>query len=462
MLRLLAVIVTVVFVSPAFGQDSQYWTNHYGTRAELLGGTVVGGVTDLSSTFYNPGAISRARDSKLVLTTSAVEISRILIAEGAGPGSDLSSTQAGSAPSMFAARITGDWLGKNSMAVSFLTRYDFKMNSSQRIVSDTDFFPNAAGPGAFTGELKLDTDLGEQWYGATFARPVARNTGIGISPYFVYRSQRFRTQLVSQAVATQGVNGGSITTIDEYTYWHVRTLFKIGVAIEARPFSIGFTVTTPSIGFFGDAHRFMDFARVTTDSIGTTPPTSDMASTNQEQISPDYRSPFSTALGATYRWQNTTLNATVEWFAKIPLYTVIDAQPFVPQTGGDPVETDVVQEMKSVFNWGIGVEQIIHEGLSFYGALFADRTGYVSKETTMLSASTWDIHHISLGSVFNFKGIDFTLGLSYGRGRGTSDRFVNFSGEGENLLPDDPPQTSVRYDRFKVIFGLSFPYDKDA
>ena len=64
MLRLLAAMFAVAMVTPVAAQDSQYWTNHYGTRAELLGGTVVGGVTDLSSTFYNPGAISRSRDSK--------------------------------------------------------------------------------------------------------------------------------------------------------------------------------------------------------------------------------------------------------------------------------------------------------------------------------------------------------------------------------------------------------------
>ena len=209
----------------------------------------------------------------------------------------------------------------------------------------------------------------------------------------------------------------------------------MGLAIEKRPFSIGFTVTTPSLGLFGDARRFIDIAHVATDSIGSAPPGSDLGSTNQENISPDYRSPFSTAAGCTYRWQNWTLNFTVEWFAKIPLYTAIDTEPFVPQTGTGAVDADVVQELDSVFNWGIGVEQIVDENLAFYAALFSDRTGYVSKETSMLSASTWDIHHLSVGSVFNFKGIDFTAGFSYGHGSGTSDRFVNFEQIGDNLIP---------------------------
>jgi hypothetical protein len=39
----------------AAAQDAQYWTYQYGTRANLLGGAVVGSVVDVSATYYNPG-----------------------------------------------------------------------------------------------------------------------------------------------------------------------------------------------------------------------------------------------------------------------------------------------------------------------------------------------------------------------------------------------------------------------
>ena len=59
----LAYILTIFFLvhvfmcGPSHAQDAHYWTLQDGTRAELLGGTVVGSIKDLSSTFYNPGAI---------------------------------------------------------------------------------------------------------------------------------------------------------------------------------------------------------------------------------------------------------------------------------------------------------------------------------------------------------------------------------------------------------------------
>jgi hypothetical protein len=45
-------LATIGIAGGAAAQDSQYWTNQYGTRAELLGGVVVGSIKDLASTFY--------------------------------------------------------------------------------------------------------------------------------------------------------------------------------------------------------------------------------------------------------------------------------------------------------------------------------------------------------------------------------------------------------------------------
>jgi hypothetical protein len=42
-------------VSPLLPQDVHYWTHQYGTRANLLGGAVIGSVLDLSGSYYNPG-----------------------------------------------------------------------------------------------------------------------------------------------------------------------------------------------------------------------------------------------------------------------------------------------------------------------------------------------------------------------------------------------------------------------
>ena len=57
----------------ARAQDTQYWTQQYGTRAELLGGAVVGSFLDLSATFYNPGALAMMERSAVLLSANAFE-----------------------------------------------------------------------------------------------------------------------------------------------------------------------------------------------------------------------------------------------------------------------------------------------------------------------------------------------------------------------------------------------------
>ena len=49
-----------------FAQDTHYWNNQYGTDAQLLGGVVVGDISDLSAVYYNPGAIALTKGQRLV------------------------------------------------------------------------------------------------------------------------------------------------------------------------------------------------------------------------------------------------------------------------------------------------------------------------------------------------------------------------------------------------------------
>lgn len=85
-------IISISFTKEGIAQDSHYWTNQYGTDAQLLGGLVVGSTNDLSATYYNPGAIALTADERLVLSTQAVEFISIYLKGGSGE-EDLSSVQ---------------------------------------------------------------------------------------------------------------------------------------------------------------------------------------------------------------------------------------------------------------------------------------------------------------------------------------------------------------------------------
>ena len=56
--RLALLVAALLPLAPrAQAQDSHYWSIQYGPVGQLVGGQVIGGVNDLSATYYNPGAL---------------------------------------------------------------------------------------------------------------------------------------------------------------------------------------------------------------------------------------------------------------------------------------------------------------------------------------------------------------------------------------------------------------------
>ncbi len=103
----LKLILTLLFmVFSAFGiisaQDSHYWTNPYGTRGQLVGGVVIGSIVDLSSTFYNPGAIVKTQDTDLIMSTSAFQLTSTRVENVFWGNQDIQSYHFDLAPDIFA------------------------------------------------------------------------------------------------------------------------------------------------------------------------------------------------------------------------------------------------------------------------------------------------------------------------------------------------------------------------
>lgn len=63
---LIAISFILLLTTSIQGQEDNYWNIQYGTRSTLLGGTVIGSVSDLSATYYNPGAIALFRDVNFI------------------------------------------------------------------------------------------------------------------------------------------------------------------------------------------------------------------------------------------------------------------------------------------------------------------------------------------------------------------------------------------------------------
>ena len=89
MYKIIISFIIFLFAIPAIAQDAHYWNIQYGTRSTLLGGAVIGSVSDLSATYYNPGAVALFEDTKFILSARVYQLETITVEDGAGNGRDL-------------------------------------------------------------------------------------------------------------------------------------------------------------------------------------------------------------------------------------------------------------------------------------------------------------------------------------------------------------------------------------
>lgn len=114
----------------SYAQDSQYWSKQYGTYGGLLGGTVIGAVSDLSAAFYNPRAIAFSKDSTLLLTTNSYQFIYLNFQDVVQSNLILDSWYSNASRGIFAVRLPFNWLGNDKLVISYITRQDFTFNSA--------------------------------------------------------------------------------------------------------------------------------------------------------------------------------------------------------------------------------------------------------------------------------------------------------------------------------------------
>lgn len=92
---LILYIFLLLFLFQGFGvsaQESNYSNYEVGSKATMLGGSVVAGVDNISAVFYNPGALSFIENSSVTLETATLFGGNLQIKNGAGNTLDIKSS----------------------------------------------------------------------------------------------------------------------------------------------------------------------------------------------------------------------------------------------------------------------------------------------------------------------------------------------------------------------------------
>jgi len=443
----------IIISSVLKGQDAHYWTNQYGTRADLLGGIVIGSVKDLSSTYYNPGAISFTTDRSFVLSTHAFDVTLINLGD-LDLDNGLYSLQTRVAPALFALRLNFDKEIDHHFVISFMTRNNFKFEINKKEIMQYEKDNVQGLYEYFDAEFFFLHELSEYWGGLTWAHQVRPNLGIGGTLFGAYRNQNRRDDIRLHQVSDNN-EGSTVQSINEHAYNHLRLFSKFGILYEKNPYSVGLTITTPSVSLFGGGSMY--YHRSATNIQLNNGRVSYLASNFQDKLEITYHSPLSIGIGCSYKFDKSAIHFSAEWFTDIPGYTVLKSENFKAQSSDDIISTDVYHAAKSVFNFGIGFQHSFNDSLDVYLSVATDYSSRTNDPKESLSIAKWDIYHITSGVAFTVFDYDITLGLSYGFGSSYEKVFWISEYPSSDSQPlDFLDQQHIQYKSIKVIFGISF------
>jgi len=407
----IAAVLTFASASLAGAQDSNYWTNAYGTRSQLLGGVVVGSPGDISSTYYNPGALALTHTTELLLAGNAYQYQRVKVADGDGPGRNLATSSIGVVPSLFAGELP--IFEKNRIAYAFLTRRSMDMKIESHSTSGVDALAPIDNPLFAAGEIELRQDISEGWYGLTWARPLSSTLGLGISPFVVVRTQHTRAALLTEG-RDAADQAAVLSQRREFDYMHWGLLARIGLSGVRDSLTYGITLTTPNLGIMGGGNTQYNTTLIDqTGTIGNI-----MGADYSEKLETHYRTPFGAAAGASFGFGASRIHATIDWYAEVPRYTVLDVEPFTVSTpsGDSTVHVVITDQLKEVFNWGVGLEHRFNSTLVGYASYHTDQSGKEKSDPPSGSVTSWDLHHLAAGVNWHVFRSDLAFGLSTASG----------------------------------------------
>ena len=437
-------ILTAVLLAPTslLAQDSHYWTFQYGPRSSLLGGAVIGSVDDVSATYYNPGALPLVSSLAFAVSANVFEISGVALRDGGGEGIDLGTQTTGLRPSLIAGTLGRNLLGRDVLAYSALTRSKGTQDLEGRLIASAADLPPGTTLDEFVGIAQFTGEFSDTWLGVSYAQAFGNHLGVGLTWYSAFRSQRRRTENVSQGIATDGT-GLSTLDLRGGRYSTIRTLAKVGASFVGGPFTAGLTLTTPSLHISGSGELGFNTGVFGTDTTA-------LAATVQPDLPAEFKSPLSVGGGAALRLGGTRIHASGEWFQAIDPYFVMQGQDFVAQQPPDTFVVDAVQAMDDVLNWAVGVEHAFSPQFSAYVSYLADNSGLTDNvQRAGLSILPIDISTVTAGADFGVGILRFTLGFGYGWGSKVDQNLTDL------ISQNDPDfEATYVYRSMRFIFGF--------
>jgi hypothetical protein len=265
-----------------------------------------------------------------------------------------------------------------------------------------------------------------------------------------------------------------------------RVLWKFGMLYKNNNFSVGFAITTPSLGgIYSDgkqvAKKYKQSNIKDPDSDEFLPNYILVDYQEKENVEVNYKSPLSISAGITYysRDRLKTIYSTVEYFTGIDPYRIVQANENPYLAAGSPSNNlpfddwlTFVQGGKPILNAAVGYRWSLKENLLLMTGFRTDfnyrkdlEYGSFSDEKK-IKGLDMDMYHVSGGLIVTILGQDFITGLQYSVGRLRNEtQFTNlsdpveFNEDGRGALQGTRQNTMKAFNNsISVYFGATFNF----
>ncbi|MDX1646516.1 MAG: hypothetical protein R3304_05180 [Longimicrobiales bacterium] len=454
------VAVALGVPTAAGGPLAHYWGDHFGNESVLLGGAVIGSVTDAAALFYNPARLPHEEDPSFVASARVYQWTSVRVRDGLGLGRDLRQTSFGGAPGFLVGTFSLSILANHQFAFGILTRHRAEMGFQLRDERSGDLFASLPGEEDFIGVVDLQTRYKDDWAGLGWAYELSDHLSVGATAFWYDRSFR-RTALLDLVAVNQTREVEALEIERSYSVGDKGLVAKAGIAWRNASWSMGLTTTLPywplsrsgSIRYQNLAIGLVDTAGGPVDNI--------VESTVQRNRPTRWKTPWAVGTGVGWSSGPWQLHVSAEYFAGVPGHILLQSDStVVGQSTGAPIRYTVTEERDAVINGGIGVRWNASEHVSVFASAVTNRsaaTGDVIDFTELqpvVSHTSQQMDFVLLGGGLSVRTpwADLAMGATWQGSSEPTPRVLSFP----SAEPADGPAT-LAVDEWRLLLGFSVP-----
>ncbi len=464
----------------AYSQD-HYWSQQYGGRATLMGGTAIAGTNDNSSIYYNPGGLGFIDSARTTTSSYVLGFEYMRLKNGAGTGLDLKSVRINILPQLITGSIPIKKVPKLKLIYGTLLRARTNLRVAQENENVYDVIRASSGDEYYRAHVEYTYSSLEQWAGFGLAYKINESWSVGVSSFGTFTHMEVRNEQTTSADAI--FNGLSYTTsVRESNAMNLNQfmqIFKLGAAARFKHVQLGMALTLPGIKIWGEGRLEKSFEvhNLNLNASDTNMPAqrydSYIVSDVQRHLSSHYRTPLSASFGFKLVYPAFTLSAAIEYFMGYKNQVVLKGadhaviRPAIAY-GNDTVRgfMSVQTSAAHVLNGGLGAEVKITTGINLLLGVrtdFSNRTEYLPNNSVIGVATSrspnWDYLYFSSGFSYKLASHNLTAGFDYGVGIATrKTQLFNITEPTQDVFLRGNLNNDMRASVHKLNFILSYTY----